>query len=67
MKNGVMAEVGTHDQLLSLNKVYADMIFHQSLSEKGGAQNSKHIIVFGFRFGIEEKSTVLLEKIYLTL
>ena len=35
LKGGKVVEVGTHDQLVSLNKVYADMIFHQSLSEKG--------------------------------
>ena len=40
MKNGLMAEVGTHDELLSLNKVYADMILHQSLSEKGEQKTS---------------------------
>ena len=35
LKNGKMAEVGTHEELLRRKGVYADMVFNQSIDEGG--------------------------------
>ncbi|XP_075238991.1 ATP-dependent translocase ABCB1-like [Convolutriloba macropyga] len=41
MMGGEIREVGTHEQLLSLNAIYSDLITAQSIKTKGDDENSK--------------------------